>query len=133
MATVLIIDDDPQDCATLSALLRREGHHPTCAQSAGDALHHLRQEDPDLVLLDLTMPRVDGLDLLDALTDDPRFAHLRVVVYSGRDEPEAVERARRMGARDYIVKGSDWNQTYSRILSCLPRDDADSPSPTSHA
>ena len=119
MANLLIIDDDVPASAALAALLRREGHQVTCAPSAGDALSRLRQGDPDLVLLDLTMPRVDGLDLFEALTDEPRFRGLRVAIYSGRDEPDAVDAARRLGAGDYIIKGGDWGQTYDRIKACL--------------
>ena len=124
MANILIIDDDVQAATMLAALLKREGHEAACAHDAGAALSHLRHSDPDLVLLDLTMPRVDGLDLLDALTDEPRFARLRVAIYSGRDEPQALHEARRLGARDYIVKGAEWDETYRRIQGCLCDDGA---------
>jgi DNA-binding response OmpR family regulator len=119
MANLLIIDDDVPASAALAALLRREGHQVTCARNAREALSRLRQEEPDLVLLDLTMPRVDGLELLEALTDEPRFQGLRVAIYSGRDEPAAFDAARRLGACDYILKGGDWGQTYDRIRACL--------------
>lgn len=127
MANLLIIDDDVPASAALAALLRREGHQVTCAPTAGKALSQLRQGDPDLVLLDLTMPRVDGLDLLDAITDEPRFRGLRVAIYSGRDEPDALAAARRLGACDYIVKGGDWGQTYDRIKACLGGEQMASP------
>ena len=122
MANLLIIDDDVPASAALAALLRREGHQVTCAPSAGEALSRLRQGDPDLVLLDLTMPRVDGLELFEALNEEPRFQGLRVAIYSGRDEPGAVDEARRLGACEYILKGGDWAQTYDRIKACLQRD-----------
>ena len=73
------------------------------------------------------MPRVDGMDLFEALTDEPRFSGLRVAIYSGRDEPGAVDEARRLGACDYILKGGDWTQTYDRIKACLGRDSMPSP------
>jgi DNA-binding response OmpR family regulator len=119
MANLLIIDDDVPASAALAALLRREGHQVACAPSAGEALSRLRQGEPDLVLLDLTMPRVDGLELFEALNDEPRFQGLRVAIYSGRDEPGAVDEARRLGACDYILKGGDWSHTYDRIKACL--------------
>src|SRR2546423_15091612 len=107
MADLLLIDDDPQQCELLALLLRREGHDAVCVNSASAALTHLRhaEPEPDLILLDLTMPGIDGLDLLDAITEEPRFAHLPVAVYSGRDDPESHALAQRLGARDYIVKG----------------------------
>jgi CheY-like chemotaxis protein len=127
MANLLIVDDDAPASAALAALLRREGHTVSCARSAGEALTRLRQADPDLVLLDLTMPHIDGMDLLEALTDEPRFRNLRVAIYSGRAEPDALDAARRLGACDYIVKGGAWAQTYDRIRACLGGAQASSP------
>ena len=124
MSRVLIIDDDVSQSAALARLLQAKGHEAECAASAGQALSSLRQREPDLVLLDLSMPRVDGLDLLDALTGESRFDNLRIAVYSGRAEPAAFETARRLGACDFIVKGEDGQQTLSRILSHL---DAEAP------
>jgi len=119
MSSLLIIDDDAPSSAALASLLRREGHEAACVHTAGAAITHLRHQEPDLVLLDLSMPGVDGLDLLDALTDDPQFARVRVAVYSGRDEPDSRAMAQRLGARDYILKGQAWPDTYQRIQSCL--------------
>ena len=84
MANLLIVDDDETGARALARLLEVEGHHATCASSAGSALLHMREDDPDLVLLDLTMPQVNGLELLDALAAEPRFAHVRFAVYSQR-------------------------------------------------
>ena len=122
MASVLIIDDDKVASNALAKLLASEGHEATCAASAGEALSQLRHSEPDLVLLDLTLPHVDGLDLLDALADEPRFADLKVVVHSGRTEPEALATAERLGACDFIPKGQDWDHLYSRIKAQLPAD-----------
>lgn len=119
MAHLLIIDDDVSAADAMAALLRREGHEADVASTAREALATLRHAEPDLVLLDLTMPRVDGLDLLDALKDDPRFAGVRVAVYSGRGGPESVEAAERLGACDFIPKGGSWPSVYERIKANL--------------
>lgn len=123
MSSVLLIDDEQSSCTAVAALLRREGVEVACAPSAADALSHLRHAEPDLVLLDLGMPRTDGLELLDALMDEPRFEHLRVVVFSGRCDPETVTLARRLGARDFIEKGAAWEEVRRRILSQLAADE----------
>src|ERR1700722_8712837 len=120
MATLLIIDDEPHAAAALAALLQREGHEAACAQTAGAAMDHLRHASPDLILLDLTMPRIDGLDILDALAMEPEYAHLRVAVFSGRDDDASINAARSLGAADYILKGLSWDETYQRIRACLP-------------
>jgi DNA-binding response OmpR family regulator len=120
MASLLIIDDEPHSAAALAALLRHEGHEVGWVQSAGAALEHLRHNSPDLILLDLTMPRIDGLDILDALSLEPQYASLRVAVFSGRDDAESINAARALGAADYILKGGSWQETYGRIRACLP-------------
>ena len=119
MSRVLIIDDDVSQSALLARLLEANGHEAECAGNAWAALSCLRHHEPDLVLLDLSMPWVDGLELLDAIHDEPRFENVRVAIYSGRAEPEAFEAARRLGACDFIVKGGDGAQTLTRILAHL--------------
>src|SRR4051794_12666652 len=83
MASVLIVDDDRDQSLPLAMLLRREGHEADCAQSAAEALRQLRHRTPDLLLVDVMMPQTNGLEALDALTDEPEFADLRFVVFSG--------------------------------------------------
>ena len=119
MPNVLIIEDDSSSCSAIVSLLEREGIESVCASDAGEALAQLRRHDPDLVLLDLGMPRTDGLDLLDAMLDEPRFAHLKVVVFSGRTDPDTQEQARRLGAVDFIPKGTAWQHIRERILAQL--------------
>ena len=119
MSHVLLIDDEQSSSAAVAALLRREGVDVACAPNASEALSHLRNSAPDLVVLDLGMPRTDGLELLDALMDEPRFEDLRVVVFSGRCDPETVALARKLGARDFIQKGAAWDEVRGRILSHL--------------
>ena len=119
MPSVLLIDDEQSSSAAMAALLRREGVEVACVPTAMQALSYLRQAAPDLVLLDLGMPRTDGLELLDALMDEPRYDHLRVVVFSGRSDDGTVEAARRLGACDFIEKGLPWDEVRSRILRRL--------------
>ena len=119
MSTLLIVDDDCRAAEALALMLRREGHEVETACDAGQALEHLRRTEPDLVLLDLGMPRVDGMDLLEALKDDPRFAGMRVAVFTGRHEPGTEDLARRLGACDFIEKGADWPVLYARITANL--------------
>jgi DNA-binding response OmpR family regulator len=119
MSSLLIIDDDTRTAEALALMLRREGHEAETVADAGQALEHLRRHDPDLVLLDLGMPRVDGMDLLDALKDEPRFADLRIAVFTGRDDAATAESARRLGACDFIEKGVDWTTLYARIKANL--------------
>ena len=119
MPQLLIIEDDADTSAALAALLRTRGYDVSCASTAGEALHRLHHAQPDLLLLDLGLPRIDGLDLLDALAEEPQFSDVPVIVYSGQGDPQTVNTALRRGAADFIVKGGSWEQTCQRIESCL--------------
>jgi CheY-like chemotaxis protein len=130
MSSVLLIDDEQSNCAALAALLRREGIETAYAPTALEALSRLRQSEPDLIVLDLGMPRTDGLELLDALMDEPRYSHLKVVVFSGRTDPQTVALAKKLGARDFLEKGAPWEEVRSRILqhlSCPAPEPAEAP------
>jgi two-component system KDP operon response regulator KdpE len=119
VSQLLIIEDDAAAAGALATLLRRRGHDVTCAATAGEGLHHLRGGQTDLVLLDIDLPYSSGLELLGALAEDPCLSDVRVTIYSGHDDAESQQTAARLGACDYIVKGLNWDQTYSRIESCL--------------
>ena len=120
MARLLIIDDEPRLAMPLAEMLRRQGHEADYAGGAGAALSAMKQARPDLILLDLSMPRVDGLDLLDAIREEPALADVPVAVYSGRNDPESIAQAERLGACEFIVKGPDWENIYARIKAHLP-------------
>ena len=119
MANVLIVDDDPKASDALATLLRRAGHLVSCVSSAASAVTHLRSHGADLVLLDIELSAVNGLELLDALREEPCGDGLRFAIYSGHDEPAARAVADRLGACDYIVKGQPWPTTLERIQTCL--------------
>lgn len=131
MANLLIIDDDADACLPLVRLLERAGHEVRCSTGPADALKHLRAGSLDLVLLDLSMPGADGFDLLEALIEEPRFAGLPVAVYSGLSDPQSVARANRLGARDYLVKGTPWEELNRRIEALLASGGAPASAPAS--
>lgn len=122
MADVLIIDDDTLTAQTLARLLGAHGHDARTATDATTALRSLKEREPDLIVLDLALPRLYGLELLDALRDEPRFAGVQVAVYTGHDDPEARATAQQLGVCGFIVKGQDWPATCEQIERCLPRE-----------
>jgi len=107
MAVVMVVDDTETARDVLARLLRREGFQTRTAGSAAEALAALADTPPDLVLLDITMPEMDGLSLLEVLHGNPRLATLPVIMFTALDGRATIERAKRLGARAYCVKGRD--------------------------
>jgi len=89
-ATVLVVDDDPDTVETLRDILREEGHLVLCARNGREALEVVMKRQPDLVLLDLNMPEMDGRAFLAAVRKEPSLSHMRVVVLSGASDARSI-------------------------------------------
>jgi CheY-like chemotaxis protein len=79
-AHLLVVDDDESIRTTLAVILHRGGHEVACAADGKEALGKMREDPPDLVLLDLMMPGMGGWDVLAAMRENPRLADIPVVV-----------------------------------------------------
>jgi DNA-binding response OmpR family regulator len=101
---VLVVDDDPANRDLLARRLGRQGYHATCMESGEAALKFLETEEPDLVLLDLVMPGLDGEAVLRRLKADPRLSHLPVIMLSGLDATDRIVSCILQGAEDYLFK-----------------------------
>src|SRR6476660_5628631 len=114
MAVVLIVDDTDSAKVVMSKLLKREGFETRTACSAAQALAALEEAMPDVVLLDITMPQMDGLSLLEVLRAHPRWSSLPVIMFTALDAQPLVERAGLLGAKAYCVKGRD---SFTQVLA----------------
>ena len=85
-ATVLVIDDDPDTVTTMREILEEEGHHVLSARDGREGLQVALQTIPDLVLLDLNMPEMDGRAFLAAMKKSPTLASVKVVVLSAASD-----------------------------------------------
>ena len=109
---ILYVDDDPILREFAVVHLSSEHAQVRTAEDGLDALQQLEAGTPDLVLLDLEMPRLDGFDTLARLRADERFAHLPVIVVTSREDAAAIDRAYELGATFFTVKPINW-----RLLS----------------
>src|SRR5579863_7457853 len=105
MARILVIDDDAPAGDLVAALLRHYGHEASAACGGDAALQHLDTNKPDLVLLDLMMPGMNGIDVLRKIRSDQRLSSLPVVMLSALDDDDWRARAEYAGASDYWIKG----------------------------
>src|SRR5437763_6794413 len=117
MSTTLVVDDQPVIPRVLVRLVRLAGHAPAAAAGGEEALTFLQSHVPDLVLLDVMMPDMDGFAVLRAVRRDPRTARLRVVMFSALSADDVVARGRVEGADDFWVKGALDVQTLTTRLA----------------
>ena len=113
MATILVVDDEPTTRNGLARLLRHEGYDVVGAENGRVALDVLGAggdgngaPPPDLILLDLMMPELDGLELLEILQGHPQWKALPVVVLTGMSDTHTVRRADQLGAKEFLVKAT---------------------------
>ena len=109
MPTILVVDDEASARNALTRLLRHEGYEVRPAENGRAALEALEapgDHPPDLILLDLMMPEVDGLEMLEILHCHPQWKALPVVVLTGVSDTHTVRRADQLGAREYLVKAT---------------------------
>ena len=104
MATVLVVDDDPAARKPLARLLQMEGHDVVCAENAIMAMAAALNRQPDLILLDVAIPPMDGLTFLFLLREKPAGKEVPVIVISGQDDPRTLQRARELGVHHYLIK-----------------------------
>ena len=104
--TVLVVDDMADARDVLARLLRLGGFKSVTAEDGYSALAAVQAQPPDLVLLDLTMHGMDGVELLRTLRSDPRYKDLPVVLFTGVSGGRLVEEAGKLGIQDFILKGN---------------------------
>ncbi len=104
---VLVVDDVEMNRALLARVLERAGYRCTLAATARRGLSALEAEKFDLVLLDLCLPDMDGMQFLDALAQRGALDRLPVVMLTGVDDPEVEREARRHGAVGFLPKPFD--------------------------
>ena len=104
--TILVVEDNELLLALLRRALEREGYHVIAAANGVELMTLLHGSQPDLIVLDIGLPDVDGRDLLAAMKKDPRTFQIPVVVWSGRDPDSNRRIALELGAEDYVEKGA---------------------------
>ncbi|MDP1546509.1 MAG: response regulator [Anaerolineales bacterium] len=117
----ILVADDRQDNVTLLArYLEYEGYDQVTAMDGIDALNKVRDELPDLVLLDVNMPNKDGFEVLEDIRADPAIAHTPVIILTAaRLEPMDVQSGLNLGADDYVTKPFDRHELMARIRTKL--------------
>jgi twitching motility two-component system response regulator PilH len=104
MARILLIEDSPTEAAVMSQLLERNGHQVTTSANAEDGIAAARRDKPDLVLMDVVLPGMNGFQATRALSRDADTSHIPVLIVSTKNLDTDKMWGLRQGAKDYIVK-----------------------------
>jgi two-component system CheB/CheR fusion protein len=118
MATVLIVDDLEDYALVAAVLLRHWGHDVQVAGDAVEALDACRRNRPDVVLLDLTLPGMNGYDLAKQLRDEFGAATPRLIAVSGLSQPNDIRRSADVGIEAHFIKPVDFGQ----LKACIDGD-----------
>ena len=118
-ALVLIVDDEATQRLLTRDCLEQDGFRIEEASSGEEGLRLVRELHPDLVLLDIMMPGIDGFETCRQLRADPAIRHTPVIVVTGREDIEDVKQGFAVGATDFLTKPVTWNLLPSRVRFVL--------------
>jgi two-component system sensor histidine kinase/response regulator len=118
-SSVLIVDDITKNLQVVGTILRQAGYAVTPATSGAEALEGLREKAPDLILLDLMMPGMDGLEVCRRIKDDPTTQQIPVIFLTASNEMEHLVRGFEVGAVDYVTKPFNPPELLARVRTHL--------------
>jgi twitching motility two-component system response regulator PilH len=112
---ILLVDDSKTELHVLSELLTKKGYKVRTAENGEEALKRLQEEKPDLILMDVVMPGQNGFQLTRAITRDPNFANVPVIICTSKNQETDRVWGMRQGARDYVVKPVNPDELLAKI------------------
>ncbi len=121
MTSVLVVDDDPDVCDLVTYKLEQSGFDVRRASDGDAALREVAKKVPDLVLLDVMMPGVSGLEVLERWRKDEATAAMPVIMLTAKAQENDVERGFELGADDYVIKPFSPRELVRRVTAVLSR------------
>ena len=128
MSTILVVDDMAVFRDPIAAALQQQGYQTVCAENGREALGAARTHRPDLILLDVAMPVMDGLEFLEAMRQDPNLSQIPVILLTAISERDSVLKAGKLGVRDYLLKSQfSLAEMFSRVKNRLEQSQSRTP------
>jgi DNA-binding response OmpR family regulator len=117
--TVLIVDDETNIVISLEYLLRREGYEVLVARDGQEALDTIARTPPDLVLLDVMLPRLNGFQVCQKLRENPAWAGVRVLMLTAKGREAEVSKGLALGADAYVTKPFSTRELLARVRALV--------------
>jgi DNA-binding response OmpR family regulator len=118
---ILIADDEPNIVISLEFLLKREGYAVVVARNGAEALLRIREERPDMAILDVMMPQRNGFEVCQDLRQDPEFADLRIMMLTAKGRDTEVSKGLALGADVYMTKPFSTRDLVAKVKALIDR------------
>jgi len=123
--TVVIVEDEPAAAEMFAEMMRVSGFNVFHTSSSEQAVSLIAREKPDLVLLDVMMPGVSGLEVVRFVRREPHLAHIPVIIISARTTEEDIQEGLEAGADLYLTKPISFGDLEEAMQQILPEDDSE--------
>ena len=120
-ANILVVDDNLSARMEVKQCVKKLGHMAMLAEDGESALHLLRRNKFDLVLLDLLMPGIDGIEVLRKIQSDEKVRRVPVIIVSGSEDTKDIEQCKKAGAVGFITKPIDSETLAAALDNCLSK------------
>ena len=124
--TIMVVDDTIEIVTLLKLILEREGYLVQSAYRGKEVFKLLEEQKPDLIILDVMMPQMDGFEVLTRLKGNPATASIPVILLTVKGQPEDVREGYQLGAAYYLTKPLSAPELLTGINSLLSKDQGDS-------
>ncbi len=119
MAQILIVDDSPTEIHVLTTYLQKQGHQIVTASDGESGVAKAREIMPDLILMDVVMPGMNGFQATRQLSKDPATASIPIIIVTTKDQETDRVWGLRQGAKDYVTKPVDETSLIEKVKSAL--------------
>ncbi len=104
MKKILIVEDEELIHELIKKKLEQEGYEVSSALDGAEGLKKIKEGKPNLVLLDVMMPKMGGFEMMEEMNKDPNLKRLPVIIISNSGQPVELDRAKKLGAKDWLIK-----------------------------
>jgi len=118
---ILIADDEPNIVISLEFLLKREGYEVVVAHNGVQALERIREQRPDMAILDVMMPQRNGFEVCQDLRQDPEFKDLRIMMLTAKGRDTEVSKGLALGADVYMTKPFATKELIAKVKALIDR------------
>ncbi|MFC1789457.1 PleD family two-component system response regulator [Patescibacteria group bacterium] len=115
---ILLIEDEELMISLLHKKLEKEGYKMSLARDGEEGLKLMKEVSPDLILLDIVMPKMGGMEVLEEMAKDKELSKIPVIIISNSGQPVELDRAQQLGARDWLIKTEfDPQEVFEKVVS----------------